>query len=184
MKIDGVAFMSNKNVFERIKNSCNKPNKTMKIQKNFTKEELCVKDIESRRKSMEDSIRIQRIAKKIARGEKVSPQDIQFLREKSPEKLAKAIMANEERKMTETQIRAAKDKKEVERILVDAKTQISAGAKQDPDFTELRFEGSNQLEEKYLRGKKKNRSDEIISNSVKGEANGHKRVVKTINSKA
>lgn len=107
-------------------------------------------------KALEDSKKRsydkKKIAKKIARGQKCSKKELEFLEENDPLLYSKAVAANESRKMTEARIRSIKSEEQLKKAVAMAKASCAGS---DADFSELLLEAAKDIEERYVQKKKK-----------------------------
>lgn len=92
------------------------------------------KDVDDSEKDMKKA---QRIAKKIARGEPVTPQEKQFLRQVDPKLAQMAELARKEGERIKHALQQASSKEEQQSIVQQAYQQVAEVSKKNPQFGEL-----------------------------------------------
>ena len=92
------------------------------------------KDVDDSEKDMKKA---QRIAKKIARGEPVTPQEKQFLRQVDPKLAQMAELARKEGERIKHALQQASSKEEQQSIVQQAYQQVTEVSKKNPQFGEL-----------------------------------------------
>ncbi len=92
------------------------------------------KDVDDSEKDMKKA---QRIAKKIARGEPVTPQEKQFLRQVDPKLAQMAELARKEGERIKHALQQASSKEEQQSIVQQAYQQVTEVSKENPQFGEL-----------------------------------------------
>lgn len=70
---------------------------------------------------MNKDLKKEKITKKIARGEKLSPEEQEELKEIDPEAIRKAQTANKRREEIRSRLKSSKDKDEAKAVLMEAK---------------------------------------------------------------
>lgn len=117
---------------------------------------------------MLDDMIVDRIAKKIARGEIITGEEKEKIRAINPEKLRKAEEVNKQRQEIGQRLRNAKTREEAQTIISNEKSSaIAIIDKGDAEYGELLLEAVNKEATDYY---KKNRiqSTKLPSESVKG----------------
>jgi len=101
-------------------------------------------------KKIRDDIIADKIAKKIARGEKLTEEEKAKIMEIDPEKLRKAEMANRRREEIESRLKNAKSEKEARDIILEAKVEARIiSDKGDIKYGEYLIEAVNKAELNY-----------------------------------
>jgi len=101
-------------------------------------------------KKIRDDIIADKIAKKIARGEKLTEEEKAKIMEIDPEKLRKAEMANRRREEIESRLKNAKSEKEARDIILEAKMEARIiSDKGDIKYGEYLIEAVNKAEQNY-----------------------------------
>ncbi|SHE57522.1 hypothetical protein SAMN02745784_01154 [Tissierella praeacuta DSM 18095] len=101
-------------------------------------------------KKIKDDIIADKIAKKIARGEKLTEEEKAKIMEIDPEKLRKAEMANRRREEIESRLKNAKSEKEARDIILEAKMEARIiSDKGDIKYGEYLIEAVNKAEQNY-----------------------------------
>jgi len=101
-------------------------------------------------KKIRDDIIADKIAKKIARGEKLTEEEKAKIMEIDPEKLRKAEMANRRREEIESRLKNAKSEKEARDIILEAKMEARIiSDKGDIKYGEYLIEAVNKAELNY-----------------------------------
>ncbi len=110
------------------------------------------------KKSAKDP-KIMAILRKIARGEQLTPDEMETLKEIDPESLTKAKMAAQRRKEIESRLRTAKTKEEFDSILTSAKQEahISLSGKTTQEYGDYLAAAVRKIEEKFRNGEEKTR---------------------------
>jgi len=106
-------------------------------------------------KAFEKKSSVEKIAKKIARGESLTAEEMEFIRQNDPEMLRKAQMAKQEKEELERKVKSAQNKQQAQSILAQAGMAALKVAKEvDPQLGNLLMEGVKSVQEEYTKGEK------------------------------
>jgi|GEM_PF-5820005 len=141
--------------FQYIFNLHNKKNKTIEDQAKIDKARsenpqldrmLYQHDIN---KMYEEQAKIERIAKKIARGERSTEEEKELINRVDSEMLRKAEEAKQANESLKNKLRNAKSKQEAQKILVQASMEAQQIAECDPQYGNLLMESLKEAYEDY-----------------------------------
>lgn len=103
--------------------------------------------------------KLERIARKISRGDRVNNEERALLAKHNPEKLRKADMASKRRKELETRLKSAKSEKEARDIIIEARTEVAQSlSTKDTDYGELLSHAYDKAIHEHLSGGSKENS--------------------------
>lgn len=122
-------------------------------------------------KGIYESIVLDKIARKIARGEDITAEERAMIMEKAPDRLDKAVQANKRRKEIESRIKVAKSEREARDIILESKVEAKAAFDRgDQIYGEYLMEAVNKVESEYNKngGKNKEKIDKDINEKEKG----------------
>jgi hypothetical protein len=88
------------------------------------------------------------IRAKLKAGKKLSPAELDFLRENDPELYAKAVKVALERQAYESALRSCEDREEVENLRAQ---QLASAAKSDPEEGEMRRNALSDVDRAFRR---------------------------------
>ncbi len=115
-----------------------------------------------------DETRSDELAKKVARGESLTEEERTFMQNHDPEKLNKAIEANNQRKDLSKQLKKAKHPSQAESIIASALSRVLLMQKSgDNIMSTLMLEGIKKESNEYYFKHPKNKSYEITDSIVK-----------------
>ena len=133
-----------------IENLNKKYNKDNIKKKEETPEEITIRQMfEQQRESIERSTlrnKIEHIAKKLARGDKISPEDRALLAENDPELLRKSNMAASRREDVERRIKNARTKQEARSIMTQAQGEVAQAMDMDITYAGLLSEAMRNID--------------------------------------
>ena len=123
-------------------------------------------------KGIYESIILDKIARKIARGEEITAEERAMIMEKAPDRLEKAVQANKRRKEIENRVKAAKTEREARDIILESKVEAKIALdKGDQIYGEYLMEAVNKVESDYNKngGKNKGNTPKDINEKEKGK---------------
>lgn len=114
--------------------------------------------------------KLERIARKISRGDRVNNEERALLAKHNPEKLRKADMASKRRKELETRLKSAKSEKEARDIIMEARVEVGQVlSNKDNEYGELLSDAYDKAIHEHFSGDSKESSktntEELIEKS-------------------
>ena len=106
-------------------------------------------------KAFEKKSSVEKIAKKITRGESLTQEEMEFIKQNDPEMLRKAQMAKQEKEELERKVKSAPNKQQAQSILAQAgMTALKITKDVDPQLGSLLMEAVKSVQEEFNKGEK------------------------------
>lgn len=133
-------------------------------EKNYVNGESAMMDMYA--ETMQIKSKTEEIASKIAKGESLSKEEMDYIEEKNPELLRKAKTVSKQRQEIEQAVKKAKSKDEAMKIVQGAKMAIMNGIdfknEANVEMVKLQFDAIQKVEENVTNGKRSGESQNKI----------------------